>query len=59
MRDSGHIFVAPGDDIVPLLAHPVPGLNSMATLKASLIASIIGIQNWLLRLTQEMRPKHP
>jgi hypothetical protein len=31
----------------------------MATLKASLIANIIGIEGWLLRLTQVMGPEHP
>src|ERR1700733_13545084 len=34
------------------------GLTLMATLKASLIVSIIGIENLLLRLTHVMEPRH-
>ena len=58
-RDPGHILPMPGTGIVPLLARPVQGLNSMATLKASLIASVMGIENWLLHLTHATGPEHP
>jgi len=38
-----------------LLDDPVPELIAMTTLKASLIASVIGFEGWLLHL---LRPEH-
>jgi hypothetical protein len=48
-RDRDHHLRAPGGDIVPLLDDPVPELI-VTTLKASLIASVIGFESWLLHL---------
>ena len=36
-----------------------PGADFMRTLKASLLASVIGTGAWLLGLTEKMWPAHP
>lgn len=39
--------------------HVSPGVDSMKTLKASLLASAVGTGAWILGLTRMMWPAHP
>ena len=52
-RDPGHIFVAPRNDIVPLLAHPVPGLSSNGDVESFFDCE----HHWDRKLTAALDPR--